>query len=46
MNNCLDIVQAALGTGALGYVYKARVQSELVLALEAVLRGEEFITSA
>jgi CheY-like chemotaxis protein len=45
MDNSLDIVQVALGTGALGYVYKADAGSELLLAVEAVLRGERFISS-
>jgi DNA-binding NarL/FixJ family response regulator len=45
MDNSLDIVQAALGTGALGYVYKAHAGSELLPAVEAVLRGERFISS-
>ena len=42
--NSPDVVQAALSTGALGYVHKADAQSELLPALNAVLRGEQFIS--
>jgi DNA-binding NarL/FixJ family response regulator len=45
MDKSLDIVQAALATGALGYVYKADAGSELLPAVETVLRGERFISS-
>ena len=45
MNNAPDIVQAALATGALGYVYKIDARSELLPAVEAVLRGEQFVSS-
>jgi DNA-binding NarL/FixJ family response regulator len=45
MDNSLDVVQVALGTGALGYVYKAYAGSELLPGVEAVLRGERFISS-
>jgi DNA-binding NarL/FixJ family response regulator len=41
-----DIVQAALGTGALGYVRKIDAGRELLLALDAVLRGEQFISGS
>ncbi len=44
-NNNLDVVRAALGTGALGYVRKTDAKRELLLALDAVLRGEQFITA-
>ena len=44
MDNSLDTVQAALATGALGYVYKASAGSELSPAVEAVLRGERFVS--
>jgi DNA-binding NarL/FixJ family response regulator len=36
--NSPDIVEEALSTGAHGYVYKARVQSDLLPAIDAVLR--------
>jgi hypothetical protein len=45
MNNSPDIVQEALSTGAKGYVYKPSAQSDLLPAIEAVLRGEQFVSS-
>lgn len=42
-NNDADIVQAALGTSARGYVLKLRAARELLPAIEAILRGERFI---
>jgi len=44
-DNSLDVVQVALSTGAHGYVYKARAQSDLLPAIDAVLRGKLFISS-
>jgi len=38
-----DVVQEALGTGARGYVLKSDAGKELLKALHAVLRGEQFI---
>jgi DNA-binding NarL/FixJ family response regulator len=43
--NTADVVQAASSNGARGYVLKSNVASELLLALEAVLRGGHFISS-
>ncbi len=40
-----DIVGEALRTGAGGYVVKSDVSSELTEAIEAVLRGEQFVSS-
>jgi DNA-binding NarL/FixJ family response regulator len=40
-----DVVQEALGLGALGYVVKADAGSELLSALETVLEGRQFISS-
>lgn len=40
-----DIVQEALCLGALGYVVKANAGSELLPAIQAVLRGRQFISS-
>ena len=40
-----DVVQEALRLGALGYVVKGHAQSDLLPAVEAVLRGERFISS-
>jgi DNA-binding NarL/FixJ family response regulator len=45
-DNSLDTVHTALSTGAHGYVYKAYAGSELLPAVEAVLRGERFISSS
>jgi DNA-binding NarL/FixJ family response regulator len=38
-----DLVQEALGTGAHGYVVKTDARSELLEAVSAVLRGEQFV---
>ena len=45
-NNDRDVVRAALSTGALGYVHKTDAQSELVPAVDAVLRLKQFINSS
>ena len=39
-----DLVREALSLGA-GYVHKPRVESDLLPAIEAVLRGEKFVSS-
>ena len=39
------MVQEALGTGAYGYVVKTDAGSELLEAVDAVLRGEQFVGS-
>lgn len=39
-----DVVQEALGSGARGYVLKARAASELLAAVEAVLSGKSFVS--
>jgi CheY-like chemotaxis protein len=41
----LDVVQEALGAGAQGYVHKSHAQSDLLPAIDAVLRGVEFVSS-
>ena len=46
LHNSPDVVQGALSTGALGYVYKADVRSDLLPAIEAVLRGKQFVSSS
>lgn len=38
-----DIVQAALDTGACGYLVKADAGSQLLIAVDAVLRGETYV---
>lgn len=45
-NNDLDIVRTALGTGALGYVRKTDVKEQLLPAVDAVLRGKQFVSSS
>ncbi len=44
-NSDLDVVRAALGTGALGYVRKMDAERELLPAVDAVLRGKQFLSS-
>jgi DNA-binding NarL/FixJ family response regulator len=46
MHNSPDLVQAALSTGALGYVRKTDAQRELLPAADAVLRGKQFVSSS
>src|SRR5580704_7655793 len=38
-----DFVRAAMALGASGYVFKSRADSDLVNAINAVFRGEEFL---
>jgi DNA-binding NarL/FixJ family response regulator len=45
-NSNLDFVQAALGTGALGYVLKTDAGRELLPAVDAVLGGKQFFSSS
>jgi DNA-binding NarL/FixJ family response regulator len=45
-NNDLDIVRAALSTGARGYVRKTDVKKELIPAMDAILRGKQFVSSS
>ena len=44
-NNDHDVVRAALGIGVVGYVHKMDALSELLSAVYAVLRGEQFVSS-
>jgi DNA-binding NarL/FixJ family response regulator len=46
LNNDLDVVRAALSTGARGYVHKTDARSELLPAVDAVLRGKQFVSSS
>ena len=46
LNNDLELVRAALSTGALGYVLKTDARSELLPAVDAVLRGKQFVSSS
>jgi DNA-binding NarL/FixJ family response regulator len=41
-----DVVREAFSLGALGYVAKTHAGSELVATVEAVLRGETFVSSS
>jgi DNA-binding NarL/FixJ family response regulator len=43
-DNSLDVVQEGLSTGALGFVHKARVRTDLPPAIDAVLEGKRFVT--
>ena len=43
-NTSPEIVQAALGTGAHGYVVKSEAGTELFDALEAVIQGGQFVS--
>ena len=45
-NNDRDFVRAALSTGALGYVCKADAEGELLPAVEAALRGKQFVSGS
>jgi DNA-binding NarL/FixJ family response regulator len=40
-----DMVQEALDLGALGYVVKAHAGRELLVAVEAVLQGKQFVSA-
>jgi CheY-like chemotaxis protein len=44
-NRSTDVVEEALSTGASGYVVKSNAGSELLPAIEAVLRGKQFVSA-
>jgi len=44
-NRSTDIVEEALSTGAGGYVVKSNAGRELLPAIEAILRGEQFVSA-
>jgi DNA-binding NarL/FixJ family response regulator len=44
-NDDADVVRAAMSNGAQGYVWKTDAGQELLPAIEAVLRGEKFVSS-
>src|SRR5580765_535529 len=46
MDTSLDVVQVALSTGADGYVRKTDVHGDLLPAIEAVLRSEQFLSKS
>jgi DNA-binding NarL/FixJ family response regulator len=41
----LDVVERALDLGALGYLQKTRIHSELLLAITSVLAGKQFVST-
>ena len=43
-NNDADVVTAALSNGAKGYVRKENAKTDLLPAVEAVLRGDRFVS--
>ena len=43
-NSSVQLVQAALSTGAVGYVYKMDASSDLMLAFEAALQNKQFVS--
>ena len=45
-NRSPDIAEEALRTGAGGYVVKSDAGSELLLAIDAVLRGKQFVSAS
>jgi len=45
-NNDRDVVREALSKDALGYVCKIDAEGELLPAVDAVLRGEQFVSSS
>jgi DNA-binding NarL/FixJ family response regulator len=42
-DSCSDIIRDALRFGALGYVHKPNVGSDLLPTIQAVLEGEQFV---
>jgi DNA-binding NarL/FixJ family response regulator len=46
LNKDLEVVRTALSTGALGYVLKTDVRTELLPAVDAALRGKQFVSSS
>jgi FixJ family two-component response regulator len=46
METSLDVVRVALSTGAEGYVRKTDAHGDLLLAIDAVLRGEQFLSNS
>ena len=43
MESSPDVVREALSLGAQGYIHKLRAQTELLLAVKAILRGKGFV---
>jgi DNA-binding NarL/FixJ family response regulator len=45
-NRCADVAEEALNTGAVGYVVKSDAANELLPAVEAILKGEGFVSAS
>jgi DNA-binding NarL/FixJ family response regulator len=43
-NHDADVVLSALGAGAMGYIRKENAHADLLPAIEAVLRGDRFVS--
>jgi DNA-binding NarL/FixJ family response regulator len=43
-DNSVEVVETALNTGVQAYVYKTDVGSDLLPAIEAVIRGKQFVS--
>jgi DNA-binding NarL/FixJ family response regulator len=41
-----EIVPAAMRLGAWGYVFRTHAEDDLLLAIDAVLSGKQFVSSA
>jgi two-component system response regulator DegU len=46
VENDPEIVEAARQAGAQGYVFKARVAEDLIVAVKSVARGQSFVSSS
>ena len=40
-----EVVQAAMGLGARGYVFKSKAETDLLTAVKAVMQGKQFFSS-
>jgi len=40
-----EIVETAVAAGAMGYVFKSRIETDLILAVRSVARGQVFVSS-
>jgi len=45
-NRCPEVVEEALSTGAVGYVFKSDAGRELLPAVESALEGKRFVSSS
>jgi DNA-binding NarL/FixJ family response regulator len=41
-----EFIEAARDAGALGYVFKARIEADLIAAVNSVARGQSFVSPA